>query len=215
MLAEIGIEAAGESSTQHDLVKSHLLNSLGVARSGLFQFDAATAALSLSLTIRARELGDDHLETTGTQQNLASLVADRGDYAGSLKLYRAAEASLAVSGARFTAQQRRLALCRYAANYGRCLTELGKHGEAHVALARSVELLDSGPDNHVYRRAIEYCFGNLNMAEGRQAEAAVRYSVCLNHFGLSIQEKSPLLTCGCHYKLAGIALQEDRPMDAL
>ncbi|CAM1505658.1 Fc.00g112950.m01.CDS01 [Cosmosporella sp. VM-42] len=199
-LVDIGVKAAGG---HHEVLIAHLLNTAGVSKELRYDYVLSRKDLEKSLEIRSRVLGDDHLETTGVKQNLASIIAAQGQYNEALKLYQEAE----LASTRFSAQEKRLASCRYAANYGRCFIELGQLEEARSSLVRSLEILNSGNDNPVYRRAIEYCFGNLNLAEGNLRDAKTNYEKCLNGYPDGILEKNQLLSCGCCYKLSLIEME--------
>lgn len=168
--------------------------------------------LRRSLEIRHRVLGADHLETNGTKTNLASVAAAQGDYERALALFKEAEES---SAHHSSEQDRRLASCRSAANYGRCFTQLGQFADARSSLIQSRKLLSSGTDNPLYRRAIMYCFGNLALAEQNFEEARANYKDCLNGFGKEIVEKNHLMTCGCHYKLAQVEVSLGNDTEAL
>ncbi|KAF2806716.1 uncharacterized protein BDZ99DRAFT_573452 [Mytilinidion resinicola] len=111
------------------------------------------------------------------------------------------------------AYAKRLASCRYAATQGRLHTELGAFLEAEKDLQRSLRILTSGEDNVLYRRAIEYCFGNLRLAENHLSKAKTHYQSCLDPevYPKSVTEKDQLRSCGCHYKLGYIALLDDQP----
>ncbi|KPM45954.1 hypothetical protein AK830_g652 [Neonectria ditissima] len=199
-LVEIGLEAAGD---QHEIITAHLLNTAGVVKELTYEYSLSREALQKSLDIRLRVLGADHLETNGVKTNLASIIAAQGQYDEALALYE--EAEKASTGS--SAQDKRLASCRYAANYGRCFTEMGEYTKARLNLVRSRDILNSGKDNPVYRRAIEYCFGNLNLAEQNFEDARVNYGECLTGYSKEILAKNTLLTCSCHYKLSLIEMR--------
>ena len=174
-LVDIGLQAAG---SDHEIITAHLLNTSGVVKELTYQYSSSRKALEECLNIRLVALGAAHLETTGVKMNLASIVAAQGQYDVALKLYQQAEEeSMEVS-----AQDRRLASCRYAANYGRCFTQLEEFANARLHLRRSRDILDSGKDNLLYRRAIEYCFGNLNLAENKLEVARANYRSCLDAY---------------------------------
>ncbi|UPK96790.1 hypothetical protein LCI18_007725 [Fusarium solani-melongenae] len=109
--------------------------------------------------------------------NLASIVAAQGQYDVALRLYQQAEEE----SMEVSAQDRRLASSR--------------------------DILDSGKDNLLYRRAIEYCFGNLNLAENKLEDAQASYRSCLDDYIEDSLEKNTHMTCGCHYKLSLMEMQ--------
>ncbi|KAM5347851.1 hypothetical protein ACJ41O_007675 [Fusarium nematophilum] len=194
-LVEIGLEA---SRGQQTAITAHLLNTSGVIKELTYQYSPARKVLEECLDIRLKILGADHLETNGVKTNLASIMAAQGDYSAALRLYREAEEASTGS----SAQEKRLSSCRYAANYGRCFTELGEYAKARLSLERARDILNSGTDNLVYRRAIEYCFGNLDLAEKKFGDARASYQRCLGDYSQEILEKNTLLTCGSYYKLS-------------
>lgn len=199
-LVDIGLQAV---RPEHKIITAHLLNTSGVVKELTYQYFSSRKALEECLNIRSRALGSVHLETTGVKMNLASIVAAQGQYDVALALYQQAEEeSMEVS-----AQDRRLASCRYAANYGRCFTQLGEFAKARLHLQRSRDILDSGKDNLLYRRAIEYCFGNLSLAEKKLEDARASYRSCLDDYTEDILEKNLHMTCGCHYKLSLTEMQ--------
>jgi len=208
-LVEIGLEGAQED--QHELIVGHLLNTLGVVKDLTHEYHLSRQALERCLQIRLRHLGPDHLETNGVKTNLASIIASQGQYDVALELFQQAEKASTSS----SAQDKRLASCRYAANYGRCFTQLGEYAKAREHLQRSRDILDSGRDNSIYRRAIDHCFGNLNLAEQLLEAAKANYETCLKGYAEDIMAKNQLLTCGCHYKIALIEMQSGHHANAL
>ncbi|KAK6211555.1 hypothetical protein QIS74_10819 [Colletotrichum tabaci] len=194
-LVEIGKQAG---STEHEVLVAHLLNTEGVVKQNTYEYVAAQDALKRSQVIRQRLLGSDHPESTGILQNLASIVAAQCQYQKALQLYQEAEEVSTWP----SEQDRRLAACRFAANYARLNTQLGNFSVARSNIERSLEILETGADNPIYRRAIEYCFGNLELQEGNWGEAKNRYRQCLDSYADDIRSKNPFLTCGCYYKLA-------------
>lgn len=176
-----------------------------------YEYEFAKEALTKALEVRIRIYGNAHQETGDTRQNLASLTAARGFYAEAYQLYKDAEAATT----EHSFNEKRLAACQYAANYGRCLTMQGEYEGARKNLVKSRDILKKGADNPIFRRAIEYCFGNLNLAEGKLNEARTNYLECLNGYDDLIKDKNRPLTCGCHIKLASIAMEHNHPEIAM
>lgn len=201
-LVDIGLTLSGGD---HEIRIANLVNIGGIASERLLQLDQARKYYERALEIRARILGDGHQETCGMKQNLACVTAGEGQYGLALQLFEAAEKGITMS----TPQEKRLATHRFAANYGRCLIRLGEFEKARENLVRGREILDSGKDVPIYRRSLEYCFGNLNLAEKRLDDAKVNYQTCLTAFPDHILGKNQrVLSCGCHYKLARIAMEQ-------
>lgn len=215
LLIEIGCRAAerqSEVQTAFKLLQAHLLNTKGVVLWLLFDYSQSKLALEQALAIRSQLLDEDDVELIGTKANLASLTAAEGRYKEAQILYRQAEEDNDRS--KEATHAKRLASCRYAATHGRLHTELGQLEEAERHLERSRTILASGEDNALYRRAIEYCFGNLRLAENKLLEAKQCYKVCLETFAQAITDKDQVRTCGCYYKLAVIEMLEGQPQAA-
>lgn len=130
-LVEIGKQAGG---TEHQVLVAHPLNTEGVVKQNTYEYVAAQDALKRSQVIRQRLLGSDHPETTGILQNLASIVAAQCQYQKALQLYQEAEEVSTWP----SEQDRRLAACRFAANYARLNTQLGNFSVARSNIERSL-----------------------------------------------------------------------------
>lgn len=184
LLVQIGCKAA-KSITVHprptsELLTAHLLNTKGVVSWLMYDYSTSKLALEESVKIRRQFMKSDDIKLIGTTANLASLTAAEGRYREAKSLYENSRRDYETS--KQTDEAKRLDSCRYAATLGRLETELGNFGEAERHLVRSQKLLASDNDNALYRRAIQYCFGNLRLAERKLTEAETHYRTCLDSF---------------------------------
>lgn len=215
LLVEIGCKAAkniDHPQRTSELLTAHLLNTKGVVSWLTYDYTTSKLALEESVRIRRQFLESDDIELIGTTANLASLTAAEGRYGEAKSLYESCERDH--DSSKQTHQAKRLASCRYAATLGRLETEVGNFEEAERHLIRSEKILAVGEDNALYRRAIQYCFGNLRLAERRLTEAETHYRTCLDSFDEAIVNKDQLRSCGCYYKLAVIKMLEAQPLIA-
>ncbi|RYN86288.1 hypothetical protein AA0119_g13043 [Alternaria tenuissima] len=204
---ETGISASKHLSTftsEAELLVAHLRNTRGVVLWNHYDYTGSRRELQEALRVRTKHMEKDNIELIGTKANLASLVAAEGRYAEARELYREAEQDHDQSSE--DPASKRLASCRYAATQGRLHTELKNFTAAGQELHRSLNILNSGEDNALYRRAIEYCFANLRLAENDLAEARIHYEKCLNEYDKAVTDKDQVRSCGCYYKLGHIAL---------
>ncbi|KAF2105612.1 hypothetical protein BDV96DRAFT_694735 [Lophiotrema nucula] len=209
LFVDVGLDAmkqAGTSSAEWELLHAHLLNTRGVVLWNQYDYTESKDALERARDIRSRHMAKDNIELIGTKANLASLVAAEGHYEEAQELYRQAEQDHDESAE--DAAAKRLASCRYAATQGRLHTELGNFSKAEDELKRSLGFLNAGEDNILYRRAIDYCFGNLRLAERDITDAKHHYGACLDGYPASVTGKDQIRSCGCYYKLGYIALLE-------
>jgi tetratricopeptide (TPR) repeat protein len=189
-----------------ELLVAHLFNTQGVVLWNQYDYTQSREAINKALEIRSKHMRKDDIELIGTKANLASLVAAEGRYTEAQTLYREAEQDHNDSSE--DAAAKRLASCRYAATQGRLHTELHNFNDAERELQRSLSILNAGEDNHLYRRAIEYCFGNLRLGEHQLTEAEQYYQSCLDDYPKAVTDKDQIRSCGCHYKLGHIALMK-------
>ncbi|MBI3932801.1 MAG: serine/threonine protein kinase [Acidobacteria bacterium] len=116
-------------------VRATLLDTLGVVHSNLGFFDEAQRMLEEAAGTRTRVLGPDHPDVMATRASLASVLALRGDYAGSETLYR-----------QVLAQQRRVLgeghgdVARVLGELGNVLSMKGSYSEAEALHRESLAL---------------------------------------------------------------------------
>jgi tetratricopeptide (TPR) repeat protein len=186
------------------------LNNLGVIHFDKGRLDEAQRLYERALRIRETALGQHHPEVSDSLNNIANVMRSRGDNDAAQELY---ERALAIRETALGPDHPRIAECLH--NLGNVRRDAGAVTEARELYQRALRIFEAawGPESVDVALVLE-SQAVLSSDTGAHAEAGELYERAL-----SIREKvqgsehtavaPPLLG------LAGVALVQDRPEDAV